>query len=77
MLISIQRKKSYAGSLRANFQPTNGFYAGGSFRFQISDGTKVEGKQNNFRAENSRFIIAFIPFIDTTTVLEPEHSQGL
>ena len=29
MLISIQRKKSYAGSLRANFQPTNGFYAGG------------------------------------------------
>ena len=41
------------------------------------DGTKVEGKQNNSRAENFRFMIAFIPFIDTATVLEPEHSQGL
>ena len=36
MLISIQRKKSYAGSLRANFQPTNGFYAGGRIEKKIA-----------------------------------------
>ena len=60
MLISIQRKKSYAGSLRANFQPTNGFYAGGRIekknslcatKFQILDKMVQKLKANKTTLE--------------------------